>query len=106
MERGTREYTLWTVGMFVIVAAALFPVLWILSLSLKDPATIADGRLIPAEFTFDNYKVAVRGRLRQPAAAAADQLDPDRADRDHDRDRPRLVHRLRDRPARLPGQVR
>jgi trehalose/maltose transport system permease protein len=39
----------------VIIVAALFPVLWLLSLSLKDPATVNDGRLIPKTFSFDNY---------------------------------------------------
>ena len=29
MKRGTREYTLWSVGMFVIIVVALIPVLWI-----------------------------------------------------------------------------
>ena len=105
MKRGTREYTFWSVGMFVIIAAALIPVLWLLSLSLKDPATIADGRLIPSDRHLRQLQVAVRGRPRQPAAEAADQLDRDRADLDHDRDRARLVHRLRDRPPRVPGQA-
>jgi multiple sugar transport system permease protein len=40
----------------VIVVAALFPVLWLLSLSLKDPASVNDGRLIPKSFSFQNYK--------------------------------------------------
>jgi multiple sugar transport system permease protein len=40
----------------VIVIAALFPVLWLLSLSLKDPASVNDGRLIPKSFSFQNYK--------------------------------------------------
>ncbi len=66
MERGTREYTLWTVGLIAIVIVAIFPVLWILSLSLKDPATISDGRLIPAEFTLDNYEVLFEGGLDSP----------------------------------------
>jgi multiple sugar transport system permease protein len=39
----------------VIIVAALFPVLWLLSLSLKDPATVNDGRLIPKTFSLDNY---------------------------------------------------
>jgi multiple sugar transport system permease protein len=34
----------------------MFPVLWILSLSLKKPADISDGRLIPSSFSLDNYK--------------------------------------------------
>jgi multiple sugar transport system permease protein len=66
LERGTREYTLWIVGIVAILAFALFPVLWILSLSFKDPATIADGRLIPAELTFDNYKLLFEGGFDSP----------------------------------------
>ena len=66
MKRGTREYTFWSVGMVIIVIAALFPVLWIMSLSFKDPATIADGRLIPADWTFDNYKSLFDGGLDSP----------------------------------------
>jgi multiple sugar transport system permease protein len=66
MKRGTREYTFWSVGMLVIIIAALFPVLWIVSLSLKDPATIADGRLIPADWTFDNYKSLFAGGFDSP----------------------------------------
>ena len=66
MKRGTREYTFWTIGLVIIVIAALFPVLWIISLSLKDPATIADGRLIPADWTFDNYKSLFDGGLDSP----------------------------------------
>jgi multiple sugar transport system permease protein len=45
----------WAGAEAVIVVAALFPVLWLLSLSLKDPATVNDGRLIPKTFSFDNY---------------------------------------------------
>ena len=66
MKRGTREYTFWSVGMFVIIAFALIPVLWLLSLSLKDPATIADGRLIPSDLTLDNYKGLFEGGLDSP----------------------------------------
>jgi multiple sugar transport system permease protein len=66
LRRGTREYTLWTLGLILIVAAALFPVLWIVSLSFKDPATIADGRLFPAEFTFDNYRLLFDGGFDSP----------------------------------------
>ena len=64
MAIGSREYTLWGVGLFVIVAASIFPVLWILSLSLKDPATVADGSLIPKDWTFDNYTALFEGEER------------------------------------------
>jgi multiple sugar transport system permease protein len=66
MKRGTREYTFWSVGMVIIVIAALFPVLWIMSLSFKEPATIADGRLIPADWTLENYKGLFEGGLDSP----------------------------------------
>lgn len=46
----------WQIGAFVVVAYAIFPVLWILSLSLKPAADVGDGRLIPATFTTENYR--------------------------------------------------
>jgi multiple sugar transport system permease protein len=45
----------WTGAEIVIVVAALFPVLWLLSLSLKTPETVNDGRLLPKSFSLDNY---------------------------------------------------
>jgi multiple sugar transport system permease protein len=45
----------WAGAEVLIVIAALFPVAWLLSLSLKDPATVNDGRLIPKTFSFDSY---------------------------------------------------
>jgi multiple sugar transport system permease protein len=45
----------WGAAEAVIVIAALFPVLWLLSLSLKTPATVNDGRLLPKSFSLDNY---------------------------------------------------
>ena len=66
MAHGSREYTFWSLGLFVIVAASIFPVLWILSLSLKDPATVADGSLIPKDWTFDNYTALFEGGLDSP----------------------------------------
>ena len=64
MERaGTaREYTLWSIGMILILLFALIPVVWIVSLSLKDPATIADQKLLPAGLDVRELQDAVRGR--------------------------------------------
>src|SRR3712207_8501836 len=45
----------WTVANIVVLVAALFPVFWILMLSLKDPTTLTDGRLIPSKWSFTNY---------------------------------------------------
>jgi multiple sugar transport system permease protein len=63
MQRGTKEYTLWSVGIVLIIVVALFPVVWLLMLSLKTPATVGDGRLIPDEWTFDNYEALFTGGL-------------------------------------------
>ena len=66
MQRGTKEYTLWTVGLVAVVAIALFPVLWLLMLSFKTPATIGDGRFIPADWTFENYTTLFSGGFDSP----------------------------------------
>lgn len=46
----------WTIVNILVVLYALFPVLWILSLSLKPTSSVKDGKLIPTEITFTNYK--------------------------------------------------
>lgn len=53
---GVRPATGWTIINVLVVLYALLPVLWILSLSLKPTSTVKDGKLIPSEITFDNYK--------------------------------------------------
>ncbi|HEX2087289.1 MAG TPA: carbohydrate ABC transporter permease [Solirubrobacteraceae bacterium] len=63
MRRGTREYTIWSVGIVVIVISALFPVFWLLMLSFKKPADVSDKRVWPKEFTFENYEALFKGGL-------------------------------------------
>ena len=53
----------WAVVNVVVVLYALFPVLWILSLSLKPTSTVKDGKLIPTQVTFDNYKAIFTGDI-------------------------------------------
>jgi multiple sugar transport system permease protein len=61
MERGSREYVLWSIVIAVVLIFALIPVLWLVSISLKPPEAIADGRFIPSEVSFDNYKSLFEG---------------------------------------------
>jgi multiple sugar transport system permease protein len=61
MERGTREYTLWSIGIVVVLIFALIPVLWLISLSLKPTEAVADGRFIPSEISFENYESLFEG---------------------------------------------
>ena len=55
MENTPREKTLWTLATIAVLIYALIPVIWIISLSLKTPETIGDGRFLPSELTLDNY---------------------------------------------------
>ena len=63
MRRGTREYGAWSIGLLLVLVFALLPVVWIISLSLKTPTTVGDGRFLPAggQWTLDNYKVLFEG---------------------------------------------
>jgi multiple sugar transport system permease protein len=46
----------WGTANTVVIVLALVPVLWIVSLSFKDPATITDGSFIPKKWTLANYR--------------------------------------------------
>lgn len=46
----------WGLVDLAVIALALFPVLWILSLSLKTPGTLTDGNFVPREWTLENYR--------------------------------------------------
>jgi multiple sugar transport system permease protein len=45
----------WSAAIVVVVIASLVPVLWIVMLSLKTPATATDGSFIPHAWTLSNY---------------------------------------------------
>ncbi len=60
---GARRATAWVIVDTLVVIYALFPVLWILSLSVKPTSTVKDGKLIPTTVTFDNYRGIFRGNF-------------------------------------------
>jgi multiple sugar transport system permease protein len=60
---GAQRATGWIVVNVIVLLYALIPVLWILSLSLKPSSSVKDGRLIPAQVTFDNYKAIFQGNI-------------------------------------------
>jgi multiple sugar transport system permease protein len=45
----------WGIANFVVLALALIPVLWLLSLSFKTPAAILDPSFLPQSWTWSNY---------------------------------------------------
>ncbi len=55
MSHRTRQYSGWSVAIFVVVVISLIPVLWILFLSLKTSASATDGSFIPHHWTLSNY---------------------------------------------------
>jgi multiple sugar transport system permease protein len=55
MRHTGRQRFGWSGAFAVIVVCSLVPVLWIIMLSLKTPATATDGSFIPHAWTLSNY---------------------------------------------------
>jgi multiple sugar transport system permease protein len=53
-HRGNRIF--WAAGTVLVVLYALVPVAWIVSLSLKKPADLTDGKFLPRSVSLDNYR--------------------------------------------------
>ena len=68
-ETTSRARSLWTLGVIVVLVYALIPVIWIISLSLKTPETIGDGRFLPSEWTLDNYDAVFNTGSSPPRCA-------------------------------------
>jgi multiple sugar transport system permease protein len=56
MSTRTAAKASWAAGNTIVILAALVPVLWLASLSFKDPSTIGDGSFLPHKWTLDNYR--------------------------------------------------
>lgn len=65
-NRSPRSYLAWTAAIGVILFYALIPVMWLLSLSFKTPATVSDKKFIPQEVTTENYTGLFTGGLDSP----------------------------------------
>ncbi|HWC86890.1 MAG TPA: carbohydrate ABC transporter permease [Solirubrobacteraceae bacterium] len=55
MTQRAKQLTGWSAAFVLIVVLSLVPVLWIVMLSLKTPATATDGSFIPHQWTLSNY---------------------------------------------------
>jgi trehalose/maltose transport system permease protein len=62
MNATPKQRVSWSAANVVVVLIAAIPVLWLVSLSFKDPSTITDGSFYPHKWTWDNY----RGIFDQP----------------------------------------
>jgi multiple sugar transport system permease protein len=55
MRHTPRQRAGWSGAFAIIVIVSLVPVVWIIMLSLKTPATATDGSFIPHQWTLHNY---------------------------------------------------
>jgi len=55
MAATTRQKSGWITANIVVILLVLIPVLWIFSLSFKDPSTITDPTFFPVKWTWQNY---------------------------------------------------
>ena len=51
-----RAKTYWAISNTIVILAAIVPVLWIASLSFKDPSTITEATFFPRKWTLENYR--------------------------------------------------
>ncbi len=55
MTQRQRQIGGWSLALLVVIVFSLVPVVWLLMLSLKTPATATDGSFIPHQWTLSNY---------------------------------------------------
>jgi multiple sugar transport system permease protein len=65
-NRTPRAYGGWSLALAVVMFYALIPVFWLISLSLKTPATVSDKKFIPQDVTFDTYTALFTGGFDSP----------------------------------------
>jgi trehalose/maltose transport system permease protein len=56
----------WSIALGIVLFYALIPVVWLVSLSLKTPATVSDKKFIPQDLTLDNYSALFQGGFDSP----------------------------------------
>jgi multiple sugar transport system permease protein len=55
MRYAGRQIGGWSAAILAVVVVSLVPVVWIISLSFKDPSTIGDGNFFPSKWSTVNY---------------------------------------------------
>ena len=66
-ENTPSRKTLWGLAVIAVLVYALFPVVWIISLSLKTPESIGDGSFLPTHWTLSNYSAVFNTDFFPPA---------------------------------------
>jgi multiple sugar transport system permease protein len=60
----TRERVVWILLAVLVALYALFPVAWIVSLSLKAPSDLTNGQFLPTALSWENYELILVGDAR------------------------------------------
>jgi multiple sugar transport system permease protein len=66
-ENTPTRRSLWGLAVIAVLVYALFPVVWIISLSLKTPESIGDGSFLPTHATLSNYSAVFNTDFFPPA---------------------------------------
>ena len=56
MKSGKLERLYWSMGNLIVIAYALLPVVWIISLSLKPNSELNDHRFLPRTISFEHFR--------------------------------------------------
>jgi multiple sugar transport system permease protein len=59
-ENTPTRKTLWSLAVVGVLVYALVPLIWIVSLSLKNPDSIGDGSFLPTQWTLSNYSTVFK----------------------------------------------
>jgi multiple sugar transport system permease protein len=62
-EQTTRQKVGWIIGAIILVVWALFPIAWIVSLSLKPPTDLSNASFFPTHWSFTNYSTVFQTSL-------------------------------------------
>jgi multiple sugar transport system permease protein len=57
----TRKKLLWWVGGAIIVVYCLFPIAWIVSVSMKAPSDLTNQSFLPTKISWENYQLILTG---------------------------------------------
>ena len=57
----TKQKTWWWIGGALIILYCLFPIAWIVSLSFKTTADLANKQFLPSQWTWENYSTILTG---------------------------------------------
>jgi multiple sugar transport system permease protein len=57
----TRNKVLWGIGGAIIIVYCLFPIAWIVSVSLKAPSDLSNGSFLPSAVSWENYELILTG---------------------------------------------